>query len=70
MVVGRPGRAILGSPTYSQVIRSIDWNRALIEAEGAHLLHDQQPDKLVCGACLKMVLLSEDDWHLDDRGQL
>jgi hypothetical protein len=58
MVAARSPRMLVGW-RYDHVIRSIDWNRVLIEARGEHLRH-QNGAADVCGECIKTVLLRSD----------
>lgn len=64
MVVARSAREIVGFGNWDSLVHSIDWTRALLEAEGMHLREGHQRET-VCGYCLEQVLLlSEGDYRL------
>lgn len=61
MVASREPRATLGLGVYERLIESIDWNRVVLQAEG---LHDQLGHRfrdIVCGECIKSVLLRTEE---------
>ena len=63
MVVARKPRAMLGLGRFDLLVEVIDWNRVLIQAEGRHMLvhnRDGVGNRLVCGDCIKYVLLMEE----------
>jgi hypothetical protein len=71
MVASRDARDLLGTRVYNDIIKAIDWNRVLLEAQGRHLLHftPEQSEAIkaddlhpLCGECIRDVLLLEEDW--------
>lgn len=46
--------------TYEDLIRSMDWNRALIEAQSRHLAFGHEPYSEPCGERLREALLTTD----------
>lgn len=58
MVAARSPRMLLGFTRWEEVVRSVDWNRVMVEARGMHLRSLHSPDTDACGECISSVLLN------------
>lgn len=60
MVAARTPRQLAGF-NFDQLIRSIDWHRVLLQAQGLHLVEHHGNGDNACGWCVQSVLLRLDE---------
>jgi len=59
LVAARRPRELAGYFNYDRIIKAIDWNRVLLQAQAEHIRNHSPNDINVCGSCIESVLLRD-----------